>query len=139
MTADASRAAPPGLGPPLGAAGVALAASALVALVDPGVPARYPLCPFLAVTGHACPLCGGLRAVHELTALDVPAALSYNVLVPPTLAVAAGFWAFWLVRAARGRSANVPATRWLYRMILVIGIIFGVARNLPGMEALLPG
>ncbi len=139
MRVDAHATRPLRARAPLQVAGVVLAAGALVAAVDPGVPGRYPLCPFLAVTGHFCPLCGGLRAVHELTRLDVAAALSYNALVPPTLAVAVGFWAFWLVRARRGRSANVPAARWIYRATLVLGVIFGVARNLPGMEALQPG
>lgn len=129
----------PGLRAPLGAAAAALTATAVVAVVDPGVPGRYPLCPFLAVTGHTCPLCGGLRAVHELTRLDVPAALSYNALVPATLAIAVGFWAFWLIRARDGRSADVPVTRWIYRVILLLGVFFGVLRNLPGWEALQPG
>lgn len=138
-----SRCPPPtyrrvGVRAPLSAAAGALAATGLVASIDPSVSGRYPLCPFLSVTGCACPLCGGLRAVHALTRLDLATALTHNVLVPPVLLVAIAFWGFWTVRAARGLSADVPVTRWAYRVMVTAGVIFGILRNLPGLQPLLP-
>jgi hypothetical protein len=33
---------------------------------DPATTAVFPACPFRALTGLLCPLCGGLRAAHAL-------------------------------------------------------------------------
>ncbi|MEP7160086.1 MAG: DUF2752 domain-containing protein [Dermatophilaceae bacterium] len=128
-----------GLRAPLSAAAGTLAATGLVAAVDPAVSGRYPPCPFLTLTGCACPLCGGLRAVHALTRLDVSTALTYNALVPPVVLVVIAFWGFWIIRAARGLSADVSVTRWTYRVVVVLGVIFTILRNLPGLQPLLPG
>jgi hypothetical protein len=47
---------------PAAVAAGALAAAALVHVVDPNDSGNYPTCPFLALTGRFCPGCGSLRA-----------------------------------------------------------------------------
>jgi hypothetical protein len=46
--------------------GALAAAAALLYFYDPASTPFYPSCPFRALTGLLCPLCGGLRAAHEL-------------------------------------------------------------------------
>lgn len=130
------------LRPPLTAAAVSLAGTTLVAAVDPGVPGRYPLCPLLATTGLYCPFCGGLRAVHALTRLDVGAAIGWNALAIPVLIGAVGFWAVWLLRAWRGETApdrwRPLAPGWVWWVVCVALLVFGVLRNLAPYAALAP-
>lgn len=130
------------LRPPLAAAALALAGTAWVAAVDPGVPGRYPVCPSLALTGLYCPLCGGLRAVHALTRLDVPAAVGWNAIAIPLLGLAVWFWVVWLRRAWRGETApgrwRPIAPPWAVWAVCLIGLAFGVARNVPGLAGLAP-
>jgi hypothetical protein len=75
--------------------------------------AASPACVFRAVTGVACPTCGGTRALLALARLDLPGALAWNPLV--TLAalvfVLGGLLA--LARAFRGRGVpGGPPPRW---------------------------
>lgn len=128
-----------GLGPvprtalaPLVTGAVVAAATAYVALVDPNRPGHYLTCPLLALTGLACPGCGGLRATHDLARLDLAGAWAANplwVLVAPLLVA---LWAVWLVRAWRGRPGpRVPAgVAWTGLAVLVV---FGVLRNVPAL------
>ena len=68
------------LGQPALALAAALAYGVVVHLHDPTQPGNYPTCPFLWLTGWACPGCGTLRASHELTEGNVVGALAYNPL-----------------------------------------------------------
>lgn len=124
---------------PLGAAVAAGAAFAVVAVVDPNVPGRYPPCPLLWLTGLYCPGCGGLRAMHALAEGDLPAALGFNPLAVALLPVAAALWARWAVRCWTGRPAlrksAHPAFAWLF---LAVIIVYGVVRNLPFGRFLAP-
>jgi hypothetical protein len=89
--------------------GAVAAAAALVYLFDPASTAFYPSCPLRALTGLLCPLCGGLRAAHELLHGRVLDAVALNPFL-----VAAGL--AWPV---------VPA-RWT----AIGAALFTVARNL---------
>ena len=129
-------------------------ATGVVAVVDPHVPGRYPACPLLALTGLACPLCGALRATHDLAHLDVAGALAAN---PWWVVVASGLvaaWAVWTLRAWRsalGRPAGPRAGgagRWPVRVpprVVAVAVgasaaVFGVARNVPALGGVLgPG
>lgn len=125
-------------GPALvGAAG--LGASALLRLHDPHDPGSYGLCPFLAITGHPCPGCGGLRAVNDLTHSDVGAAISSNLLAVGLVVFLAVAWAAWVVRRARGTDARmlVMSDRALV-LVLVVTLAFGVVRNTPWGAGLAP-
>lgn len=91
-----------------------------------------PLCPFHAVTGLWCPVCGGLRAVAALTRLDASAALSSNLLVTLLLPLLA----LGLVRSAvahltgRPRRAGTVDNR-TWALLGVAFTVFTVWRNLP--------
>ncbi len=116
---------------PLVTGGVVAGATLVLALVDPHE-GGYPLCPLLALTGWACPACGGLRATHDLATGDLAGAWAMNplwVVVAPFLVLA---WVLWLRRAWTGaRARAVPAWTGVVALVVLVG--FGVARNIPAM------
>lgn len=116
---------------PLVVAGAGIAAFALLRTRDPHV-AGYVACPFHAVTGLWCPLCGGLRAAADLTHGDVLASLSSNLLVAPALAVAVLAWLGWVSgRALRSGRRGTPgrAGRTAMWVVPILALAFTVARN----------
>ena len=66
-------------------------------------------CPFRAVTGWDCPLCGGTRLGGALLHGDVAAAFAYNPLVFVGLIVLAVLGVAWAVEAAGGPRVRPPA------------------------------
>lgn len=140
MTATArTRSAPSRRAPFVVGATVAVATT-VVALVDPHEPGRYPFCPLFALTGLACPLCGALRATHDLAHLDVASAWSANALWTVVVPLVVAAWAWWAVRSLRP-----DTTPRMSRRALVVGsvaiaalfVVFGIVRNLPGPAAVL--
>ncbi|ASR54467.1 DUF2752 domain-containing protein [Cellulomonas sp. PSBB021] len=123
-------------GPAL-AAGVVLVGTAAVALRDPHVSGSYGYCPLYAATGLFCPACGGLRATHDLAHGDLAAAWSMNPLWVALVPVVVALWVWWAVRVARGRAAPLLPS-WSAWLFLTLLAVFGVLRNLPGLEALAP-
>ncbi len=116
----------------------ALGLTAAAGLTLLGPQRMVPLqCPFLALTGLDCPLCGGTRSTAALVRGDLAAAVDLNVLTTVAVVMLAGVWAAWLVARTRGRSLDwVPsATAW--RVVLVVTVVFTVLRNLPGPSAVL--
>ena len=88
-----------------------------LAAFDPAVTWFFPSCPFYAITGWLCPLCGSLRAVHALLVGHPLAALAFN----PLTIVGLGMWL-----VARDRT-----TRFCFSgpgLALLAG--FGLFRNL---------
>ncbi|MFN8077450.1 MAG: DUF2752 domain-containing protein [Kineosporiaceae bacterium] len=79
-----------------------------LALRDPHVRGSWGFCPFLLLTGQPCPLCGGLRAVNDLTRGDVTGALASNALAVAVLPVLAGMLLVWGVRRWRGTGPQTP-------------------------------
>ncbi|HYN74936.1 MAG TPA: DUF2752 domain-containing protein [Candidatus Limnocylindria bacterium] len=120
--------------------GAAVAASfALVGLVDPHEPGRYPVCPTLSVLGIYCPLCGGLRAANDLTRLDVVGAAGSNLLVVLMIPVAMVLWVLWVRDRARGSTRDL--VRLSDRQLWVAGgvlVLFMLLRNLPFGAVLAP-
>lgn len=116
---------------PLSATVVLGIATLYTALADPYRPGFFPACVFLTTTGHYCPGCGGLRAVHELARGDIPAALGMNpvvvvVVVPLGIALLVAWWrSAW----TSGRAPHVPL--WLAIGLPVLLGVFWVARNIP--------
>jgi hypothetical protein len=115
------------------AAGLTL--SAVYATTGAGVP-----CPFLALTGWSCPLCGGTRMGSALLHGDLSAAFAFNPLALIGVAVLVVLTALWGVAAAGGPSVRPPrvladwagrvgATRWLV-IGLVMATVYAVLRNL---------
>jgi hypothetical protein len=131
MTTTYAARSAPWIAPAVTAAAAGGAAGLLVA-VDPGVAGHYPTCPFLAVTGLYCPGCGTLRLVHQLLTGHPGAALGLNplfVAIVPFLLYAYLRWA--AERVAGVRLPAVKAPPWSVRLVPVLVIVFGVARNIP--------
>lgn len=120
-------------------------ATALVALVDPARPGRYPVCPFLALTGHYCPGCGGLRAVHALTRGDIALAADLNLLLVAALPLLLAVYLRWVVGRWRGIAARRPdgpapgrAAYLTTGVVFAVMLSFGVLRNLAAFAVLAP-
>ena len=126
------------LGP--GAVGLAAAglATALV-LRDPHVSGSWGYCPFLLITGHPCPGCGGLRATNDLLHGDLTAALSSNAYAVVSIALLAVLWTVWVVRRVRATTTALPLLAGRLGLWWLAGLLlFGVLRFLPGLSALQP-
>ncbi|MGI9084562.1 MAG: DUF2752 domain-containing protein [Aeromicrobium sp.] len=109
-----------------------LAAGATLHLRDPHASGSYGFCPFLVLTGHPCPGCGGLRAVNDLTHGDVVAAISSNLFAVALVAALTLAWTTWVVRRARGVDAPmVVLTDRGLLLVLGVALAFGVLRNTP--------
>ncbi|HEY6813671.1 MAG TPA: DUF2752 domain-containing protein [Propionibacteriaceae bacterium] len=115
------------------AGGVAL--SALYATTGLGLP-----CPFRAVTGWDCPLCGGTRLGDALLHGDVSAAFGFNPLALIGLFVLGILGVLWAIEAAGGPAVRLPRpladrlqrvrpSHWLMAG-LVASVIYTLARNL---------
>lgn len=109
------------------------AATLALHLRDPHAHGSWGLCPSAAM-GFWCPGCGGLRAVNDLTNLDVGAAASSNLL----FFCALPFIAYAFLRWSHGRWTGRP---WLVAdrslgiaavTLMLAMIAFTVLRNLPG-------
>ena len=112
-----------------------LALSALYATTGLGLP-----CPFRAVTGWDCPLCGGTRMGEALLQGHVSAAFGFNPVALIGLFVAGVLGVLWAVEAAGGpavrlpralsmRLQRVPVSFWL-TAALIVAVAYTLARNL---------
>jgi len=115
---------------------LAAAASLLLFFFEPGRYPFYPRCLFHQTTGLLCPGCGSLRAMHQLLHGHLVAAVHLNALLvlslPPVCWVAGRSF----LRRLKGQSQMPdfhPAWLWAG---LVMGLSFGVLRNLPFAHAL---
>ena len=122
------------LAAPLLGAGVVGGLTLALHYRDPHVQGSWGFCPFRALTGLDCPGCGGLRAVHDLTNLDVAGAASSNLLLVLMVPVVLVLWLAWTRRAWRSDRpllASVSRPMLWGQVALVVIAIFTVARNLP--------
>jgi hypothetical protein len=110
------------------ASGLALAVAADV-VFDPAH-THVPLCPFKAVTGFSCPLCGGLRCVNSLVRTDVVAATRANLLVLLAVPFLLGYWLDWVWRERVGRPRR-PIPLRAIAAVVVLAAVFTIVRNLP--------
>jgi Protein of unknown function (DUF2752) len=112
-----------------------LVLSALYATTGLGLP-----CPFRAITGWDCPLCGGTRMGEALLEGDLSAAFGFNPVALIGLFVAGMLGVLWTVEAAGGpavrlpralsmRLQRVPISIWLIAA-LVAAVAYTLARNL---------
>ena len=127
------------LAAPVGVAAVAVTAAAVLHFRDPHSAGSYGVCPMYALTGLWCPACGGLRAVNDLTNLDLGAAVSSNVLIVPFIAVLVIAWIGWTVRRWKGTRDRMIMLRPTVT-IVVLGVLvaFTVVRNTPWGSWLAP-
>lgn len=125
--------------PPLAVAGGLAAATLALHLRDPHEKGSWGLCPTAAL-GFSCPGCGGLRAVNDLSNLQVGAAASSNLL----FVVSLPFLAYAFARWAHGRWTGRPwqpspaAVRTVGIVVGVLLVAFAVARNTPAGAWLAP-
>lgn len=117
--------------PVLTIGGLALATAALH-LRDPHRSGSWGMCPTAAL-GFSCPGCGGLRAVNDLTNLDLGAALSSNLAFVVALPFAVLGLALWAVDRWRGRPGRLdwPTKQRIAVAGLALLGVFTVLRNLP--------
>lgn len=98
-----------------------------VYLVDPAS-AGVVLCPYLAITGTACPGCGLTRAIHHLLHADVRTAFAYNPLLFVAVPVAAA------CAVAARIAGDERGLRWQTRLgwaMLALTLAFWIWRNTP--------
>jgi hypothetical protein len=116
---------------PLAALALVTTAIAVATLYwfDPRQHTFYPACFFHQLTGLHCPGCGSLRAVHHLTHGEILTAFHCNPLLIAALPFA-GLLAFrWLKQGSAMAGASLGKVAGI---ILVVLLLFGVLRNLPG-------
>ena len=111
----------------------ALLATIYVASVSPYEGGHYPTCPTLALTGWYCAGCGALRAVHDLTHLDLAGAWGMNPFVVLALPVLVVTWVLWLRRAWTGEPRRWIAPAWAVWVLLGVVVGYSVARNVPAL------
>jgi hypothetical protein len=108
---------------------------------DPHESGSWGLCPWLALTGHYCPGCGSLRAVHDLTDADLLAAAGSNLMFVAMVPVLVWWWLRWTGRSWSGTPRPVAVAQrsglWI-ALGAVAMVAFGVLRNLPAGSWLAP-
>ncbi len=129
----------PNWAPPAAVAGAAAVTLGGLVVRDPGIAGHYPTCPFLAVTGLYCPGCGALRGLRALAGGDVGAMIGYNALLVAGVVLLGWAWLAWTGRCTgRWRIRPLPASARFHRALLVVVLVFTLARNLPVGAALAP-
>lgn len=137
--------APPGrsrwqrvAGPAAVIGGLGLATLALH-VRDPHTTGSWGLCPS-ALVGVWCPGCGGLRAVNDLTHLQVADAVSSNLALVLAMPVLVFLLARWAVDSWTGRERVQRLRHEAALLTVVLGAlaVFTVLRNLPGLTWLAP-
>ena len=94
----------------------------------------FDACPLHALTGWSCPFCGGMRAVAALTDGDLPAALSYNLVVVVLVVAATSYLARQVVVAVRGGTPAFPTLTSRQLMVAsTVCLVFAVWRNIPAL------
>jgi hypothetical protein len=97
-------------------------------------------CPFLAVTGWLCPLCGGTRMGGALLHGDLYSAFTANPLALVAVSVLAVLSVLWFVELLGGpalrpprpvvqRLQRVPVSVWLV-LGAAVAVAYAVLRNL---------
>lgn len=124
--------------PGLTALGAAAAVTAL-GVRDPHESGSWGICPFLLITGQPCPGCGGLRAVNDLTRLDLGAAISSNAFAVGLMAVVGVAWIGWTARRWRGVEGRMMRLGPRAGAFLLFSFVaFGVFRLTPWGSWLAP-
>ncbi|QDV69739.1 hypothetical protein Poly24_34560 [Rosistilla carotiformis] len=95
--------------------------------VEPNATSWYPKCPLHQMTGLHCPGCGITRSASALVHGDLATAVRMNplaVLGGPILVIL-------LWRRGRQPSADKPTGPALGQILLVVLVVYFVARNVP--------
>lgn len=89
-------------------------------------------CFFHEITGFYCPGCGVTRLLFSLLKLDFYQAFRYNQLIFILLILAGIYGIIKLIY----KDFELP--KWVVTVLLIISIVFGILRNVPGFEYLKP-
>jgi len=124
---------------PVAVVGGLAAATLALHLRDPHEPGSWGMC-VSAALGFSCPGCGGLRAVNDLTNLDVAAAASSNLLFVLSVPFVIYALVRWTHARWTGRPWVVPPRRLTAAAIALVTamVLFAVVRNLPAGSWLAP-
>jgi hypothetical protein len=82
-----------------------------------------PICPFLYLTGHPCPFCGGTRSFSAMWRGDLLHAARLYPLGPLLFLLAFPVAAYGLWALATGRSLKVDLSRRLEVTITAVGLL----------------
>lgn len=96
-------------------------------------------CVFHLITGLYCPGCGASRMCLSILQGDFHRAFSYNpllFLMTPLLGAYFIRQAFHYIKGVKWRMSKWESVLW--KIVVVLLIFFGIVRNLPGMQGLLP-
>lgn len=131
------RAPTAGLRGPAAVGLLGIAALALLAARDPETEGPYPPCLSATLLGVECPLCGGLRGVHDLMHGNVMAMLDHNALLPLYLVFLVATFSGWTASRLGYRVRVHPKViTTAMGATLIISVLFGVLRNfLPSLAA----
>ena len=101
-------------------------------LLDVGIP-----CLFYEITGYYCPGCGITRLLFSLLKLDFYQAFRYNPLIFILIIITGIYWLVkFILKKFMIISIEIP--NYVYYILLVIVIIFGILRNIPMFDFLSP-
>lgn len=101
-------------------------------LLDVGIP-----CLFYEITGYYCPGCGITRLLFSLLKLDFYQAFRYNPLIFILIIITGIYWLVkFILKKFMNISIEIP--NYVYYILLVIVIIFGILRNIPMFDFLSP-
>ena len=90
-------------------------------------------CLFHEITGFYCPGCGITRLFFSLLQLDFYRAFRANPLIFILLIIVIFYYI--LNKLCK---INITIPSYIYYILLVIVILFGIFRNIPGFEYLIP-
>lgn len=99
-----------------------------------------PACLILRCTGFYCAGCGGQRMLLSLFEGDLSGAFQHNPFLFLLLPLLLGYAVWEAVHYIRGERLLCQSRRflWIFTGVLLLGIVFTVMRNLPGISFLGP-
>lgn len=100
----------------------------------------YIPCVFHSVTGLYCPGCGITRCLFALLSLDIQSAFHYNMLVCIFLPffLASICYSCFVFITGKENLFFVKIPKWVWYVLLIITILFGIFRNIPMFSFLAP-
>ena len=114
------------------------AGAAIIGRFDPATTWWLPSCPFYAMTGLLCPLCGSLRALHALLGGSPVLAVHYNPLTAFAVPLAAGAFLYDAVAPDRSSATRRLAEIGFSTPVLLLVAAFALGRNLPAIRRFVP-
>lgn len=94
-------------------------------------------CPIKTITGYYCPGCGITRLLFSLIKLDFYQAFRYNPLVFILIILTIIYFILKIFLKMIWKK-DLIISQWIYYILIVILIFYGILRNIPGFEYLTP-